>query len=89
MAAALRLVGTCHLRGQAHRQATLALILAERGELEQAASTAKSMPDCTKGMESERLAERIESVTAALSTYDTQPVKAFVARARQQAGIPL
>ncbi|MGN9840860.1 hypothetical protein ACTMTI_22330 [Nonomuraea sp. H19] len=71
------------------RQATLALILPERGELEQAASTAESMLDCTVGMESERLAERIESVATALSAYDTQPVKAFVARARQQAGIPL
>jgi len=86
---ALRLAGTCHLRGQAHRQATFALILAERGELEQAASTAESMLDCTEGMESERLAERIKSVTTALSAYDTQQVKAFVARARQQAGIPL
>ncbi|MEV1242365.1 transcriptional regulator [Nonomuraea sp. NPDC049750] len=86
---ALRSASTCHLRGQAHRQATLALILAERGELEQAASTTESMLDCTEGMESERLAERIESVTTALSAYDTQPVKVFVARARQQAGIPL
>lgn len=86
---ALRLASTCHLRGQAHRQATLALILAERGELEQAASTAESMLDCTEDMESKRLAERIGSVMTALSAYETQPVKAFVARARQQAGIPL
>ncbi|MGW6501819.1 hypothetical protein [Nonomuraea angiospora] len=40
-------------------------------------------------MESERLAERIETVTTALSAHDTQFVKAFVARARQQADIPL
>ncbi|MFI7125596.1 hypothetical protein ACIBQ1_07865 [Nonomuraea sp. NPDC050153] len=47
------------------------------------------MLDCTAGMESERLTERIEAVTTALSGYDTQFVKAFLARARQQADIPL
>ncbi|MGP3958664.1 hypothetical protein ACTWPT_21855 [Nonomuraea sp. 3N208] len=47
------------------------------------------MLDCTEGMESERLAERIEWVITALSADDTPPVKAFVARPRQQAGIPL
>ncbi|MFI7227580.1 transcriptional regulator [Nonomuraea angiospora] len=86
---ALRLAGSCHLRGRAHRLATLALVLAERGQLEQAVSIAERMLDCTAGMESERLAERIEAVTRALSAYDTQFVKAYVARARQQADIPL
>ncbi|AQZ68821.1 putative transcriptional regulator [[Actinomadura] parvosata subsp. kistnae] len=86
---ALRLAGTCHLRGQAHRLATLALILAESDELEQAAATAESMLDRTEGMESERLAERIESVTTVLGAHDTRPVKDFVARARQQTGLPL
>ncbi|MFI6734307.1 hypothetical protein ACIBI9_15365 [Nonomuraea sp. NPDC050451] len=85
----LRLADSCHLRGQAHRLATLALILAERGELKQATSTAERMLDCTAGMESERLAERIEAATTALNASDTQFVKAFVARARQQADIPL
>ncbi|GAA3216104.1 hypothetical protein GCM10020216_023670 [Nonomuraea helvata] len=48
---ALRLADACHLRGQAHRLATLALILSERGELEQAASIAESMLNCTAGMD--------------------------------------
>ncbi|MEU6781133.1 hypothetical protein ABZ912_18185 [Nonomuraea angiospora] len=86
---ALRLADSCHLRGRAHRLATLALILAERGELEQATSTAERMLDCTAGMESERLAKRIEAVTMVLSAHDTQFVKAFASRARQQADIPL
>jgi hypothetical protein len=36
-----------------------------------------------------RAASRGESVTTALSAYDTRLVKEFVARARQQQGIPL
>ncbi|MFG6191018.1 hypothetical protein [Nonomuraea sp. JJY05] len=47
------------------------------------------MLDRAAGMESERLAERIVAVTTALSAYDTQFVKAFVARARQQTDTPL
>ncbi|WP_240197730.1 hypothetical protein [Nonomuraea lactucae] len=86
---ALRSADGCHLRGQTHRLATLALVLAGRGELDQAAATAEFMLDRAEGMESERIAERIGMVTAALRPFDTRPVREFLARAGQQARVPL
>lgn len=86
---ALRSADACHLRGQTHRLATLALVLTERGQLDQAAATAEAMLDRAQGMESERIAERIGAVTAALSTFDSRPVRDFLARARQRERVPL
>ncbi|MFE0150886.1 transcriptional regulator [Nonomuraea sp. NPDC059007] len=86
---ALRSADDCHLRGQAHRLATLALVLAERGELDRAAATAQTMLDRAEGMESERIAERIGSVATALRPFDTRSVRDFLARARHQSSVPL
>ncbi|MET8052458.1 transcriptional regulator [Streptosporangium sp. NPDC005286] len=86
---ALRSVDACHLRGQAHRLATLALVLAERGDADQAAATAEMMLERVEGMESERVAERVATVTAALRPFSTLTVREFLARAGQQARVPL
>ncbi|MFI6603009.1 transcriptional regulator [Nonomuraea sp. NPDC050536] len=86
---ALRSSDGCHLRGQTHRLATLALVLAERGELDQAAATAEIMLERAEGMESGRIAERIGTVAAALRAFDARPVREFLARAGQQARMPL
>ncbi|MFI6503485.1 transcriptional regulator [Nonomuraea typhae] len=86
---ALRSADDCHLRGQAHRLATLALVLADRGALDQAAATAETMLDRAEGMESDRIAGRIGTVVTALRPFDTRPVREFLARARHQPGVPL
>jgi tetratricopeptide (TPR) repeat protein len=86
---ALRSADACHLRGQAHRLATLALVLAERGDLDQAVATAETMLERVEGMESERIAERVATVTAVLRPFSTRAVREFLARAGQQARVPL
>jgi hypothetical protein len=82
---ALRSVDACHLRGQAHRLATLAFVLAERGDVDHAAATAETMLERVEGMESERVA----TVTAALRPFSTRTVREFLTRAGQQARVPL
>ncbi|GGK93515.1 transcriptional regulator [Planomonospora parontospora subsp. parontospora] len=86
---ALRAADTCHLRGQTHRLATLALVLAERGEPEQAVTTAETMLNRAQGMESGRIAERVATVADALRPFDARVVKEFLTRAHQQARVPL
>ena len=86
---ALRSADSCHLRGQTHRLATLAIVLAERRELDQAAATAEAMLDRAQGMESERIAERIDAVSAALRPFDSRPVRDFLTRARHHERVPL
>ncbi|MEU8267560.1 transcriptional regulator [Sphaerisporangium sp. NPDC049002] len=79
----------CHLRGQAHRLATLALILAERGDLEQAVAAGGRMLDRAVGMESGVMADRVVTVADALRPYDGRVVREFLTRVEQQAAIPL
>ncbi|MBB2909525.1 tetratricopeptide (TPR) repeat protein [Streptosporangium becharense] len=86
---ALRSVDVCHLRGQTHRLATLALVLAERGELDQAVTTAESMLERAQGMESERITERIGMVADALRPFDACVVREFLTRAHRQTRVPL
>ncbi|MDP9847569.1 hypothetical protein [Streptosporangium lutulentum] len=86
---ALRSADTCHLRGQTHRLATLALILTERGDLDHAVITAETMLDRAQGMESERIAERVAMVADALRPFEARVVGEFLTRAHQQARVPL
>ena len=55
------------MRGQVHRYATLAMVLAARGEIEQAADTALQMLDRAQGMESRRIRDRTLAVSEAIS----------------------
>ncbi len=72
-----------HTRGQAHRLATFAHILAQRGEAEHAAAVGEQMLDRAAGMESGRIAERVRDLVDALSRYDTRAVRDLRARAAQ------
>jgi hypothetical protein len=72
-AESVRTAGGTHLRGQVHRHATLALILAQRGEVEQALVAATAMLDIAAGMESGRLRDRITSVAQALRPHAKVP----------------
>lgn len=51
---ALRIGEACHLRSQMHRFATLAMVLADRGQAEESAHAAGQMLDRARGMESGR-----------------------------------
>jgi tetratricopeptide (TPR) repeat protein len=86
---ALRTADTCHLRGQTHRLATFALVLAERGDVDRAVSTAETMLDRAQGMESERITERVSTVVAALKPFDSRVVRELLPRAERQARLSL
>ncbi|QXJ26457.1 transcriptional regulator [Actinomadura graeca] len=73
-----------HLRGQAHRLATLAHVQGERGNAEGAAATGHRMLDLTEGMESGRIHDRVTGLARALAPYDTSDVRAFRGRAQLQ-----
>jgi len=61
-----------HLRGQIHRYAGLALILAARGDVDRSAHAAGQMLDRAVGMESGRIRDRVNSVIGALRPHHTQ-----------------
>lgn len=63
---ALNTADQCHVRGQVHRYATLAMVLAARGEIEQGADTALQMLDRAQGMESRRIRDHILAVSEAI-----------------------
>lgn len=73
-----------HLRGQAHRLATLAQVQGERGNAEEAAATGQQMLDRTEGMESGRIHDRVTGLARALAPYDTREVREFRERAALQ-----
>jgi hypothetical protein len=82
---AVSTAGQCHLRGQAHRLATLAIVLAARGEAEHAAAVAARMLDHAQGMESRRIRDRAKSVTAAiLACGDTMVTRELADRVDRQ-----
>ncbi|MCP9947302.1 transcriptional regulator [Actinomadura madurae] len=76
--------GGTHLRGQAHRLATLAQVQGERGDAEIAAATGQQMLDRTEGMESGRIHDRVTGLVRALAPYDTAAVREFRERAELQ-----
>jgi hypothetical protein len=59
--------GHSHVRGQVHRLATLATILAGQGDADAAAGIAGQMLDKAVGMESCRIQDRIVAVRAAVT----------------------
>ncbi|WP_433463220.1 hypothetical protein [Spirillospora sp. CA-128828] len=73
-----------HLRGQAHRLATLAQVQEDRGNAEIAAATGQQMLDRTEGMESGRIHDRVTGLVRALAPYDTADVRTFCERAELQ-----
>lgn len=77
----VRTASGTHLRGQAHRLATLAQVQGERGNAEAAAATGQQMLDRTEGMESGRIHDRVIGLARALACYDTGDVRAFRERA--------
>lgn len=65
----VRTAGASHLRGRVHRYAGLALIHAERGEIDQSARVAALMLDHAQGMESARIRDRVDSVVSVLRPH--------------------
>ena len=87
---ALSTAGSSHLRGQVHRFATLAMVLAARGEAEEAARVAHHMLDRVQGMESNRLRERVLAVCGVIRVQgDGIAAREFVERAQEQLSIPI
>lgn len=80
----LRTGDATHLRGQAHRLATLAQVQGERGNADEAASTGQLMLDKTEGMESGRIHDRVTGLARTLARYDTSEVRDFRERAAFQ-----
>lgn len=86
---ALRTADLCHLRSQVHRHGTLAMILAGRGEVEQAAAAAVRMLERARGMESRRVRERVLAVSGAIAAHgDSMAAREFAERARDQFSVP-
>jgi len=79
---AVRTADATHIRGQVHRHAGLALALAERGDIDEAAAAAHRMLDCATGMESGRIRDRIGTVVETLARHDTPIVVDLVDRAQ-------
>jgi hypothetical protein len=66
---AVRTANDSHLRGRVHRHACLALVLAERGEIDRSAHLAEMMLDQAIGMESARITDRVNAVMRTLRPY--------------------
>lgn len=78
----VRTASVTHLRGQVHRYAGLALILATRGDLDRSVHVAGHMLDRAEGMESGRIHDRIAHVARVLRPHTAEPnVAAFLERA--------
>ncbi len=87
---ALNAAERCHLRSQVHRYATLAVILAERGEAEESTAVATKMLDKARGMESRRVRDRVMVVSKAIQAQgDSMAAREFTERARDQFSVPL
>ena len=79
----VRTAGSTHLRGQVHRYAGLALILAARGEVDRSVSIGQDMLVRLTGMESQRLTDRLGTVLTALEPYRSDAtVRDFLDQAR-------
>lgn len=80
----VRTATSTHLRGQVHRYAGLALVLAVRGDLDRTVHLADQMLDRAEGMESGRIHDRINQVVQALHPHAGEPiVAAFLERANE------
>jgi tetratricopeptide (TPR) repeat protein len=87
---AISISEACHLRSQMHRFATLAMILADRGQAEEGAHAAEQMLDRARGMESGRVRERVLAVSEAIRAQgDSIAVRDFAERVAEQFSVPL
>jgi tetratricopeptide (TPR) repeat protein len=87
---ALQSAEASHLRSQAHRFATLAMVLAARGEVAEAAGAARQMLGRVQGMESRRLCERVLAVCRAIRAQGDSIVSQELAeQARDQLALPM
>jgi hypothetical protein len=81
--------GHSHVRGQAHRLATLATILASQGDADAAAGIAGQMLDKAIGMESCRIADRIAAVRDAVTAVsDGAAARQLSERVDDVLGVP-
>ena len=82
--------GQSHVRGQVHRLATLATILAGQGDADAAAGIAGQMLDKAAGMESCRIADRIAAVRDAVTAVsDGAAARQLSERAGDVLGLPM
>jgi len=87
---ALSTADLSHLRSQVHRHATLAMVLAARGDAEAAAGAAYQMLDRAQGMESRRVRGRVMAVSGAIRALgDSITAREFAERARDQLAAPM
>ncbi|MGH3320365.1 MAG: transcriptional regulator [Streptosporangiaceae bacterium] len=87
---AVRTADTAHTRGRVHRLATLALVLAARGEVGRSAEAARRMLQHSEGMESCRIHDRLRAVVTELRPWRAEPnVSDLVERANTQLHVPL
>ncbi|WP_433057060.1 hypothetical protein [Dactylosporangium sp. CS-033363] len=78
----VRMAGGTHLRGRVHRYAGLALIVAQRGDVDQAVHVGTQMLEYAEGMESGRIRDRVAQVAGALRPHARVPAVAeFLERA--------
>jgi hypothetical protein len=79
-----------HLRGQVHRLATLATILARQGEADTATNIAGQMLDKAVGMESRRIQDRIVAVRDAITAVsDDRAARDLSERVEDVIGVPM
>lgn len=82
----VRTAGGSHLRAKVHRYAGLALIVAQRGDVDQAVQVGEHMLTYAEGMESGRIRDRVAQVAAALRPHAKVPTVAeFLDRANMDA----
>jgi hypothetical protein len=87
---ALSTADVCHLRSQVHRFATLAMVLAARGEPEAAAGAAHQMLDRAQGMESRRVRDRVKAVSREIRAQgDSIVARELADRAKDQLTAPI
>jgi hypothetical protein len=87
---ALRTAGTSHPRGQVHRFATLAMVLAAGRDAEATVTAAGQMLDRARGMESRRIRDRVVTVCQAIEAQGDSIVgREFAERARVQISMPM
>lgn len=78
-----------HARGRVHRMATLTTVDLDRGEVEQAASSANRMIDLAAGMESHHLRHRFEKLRSRFAHTGNATAREVAVRIEQALSIPL
>lgn len=78
-----------HDRGRVHRLAMLATIELRRGEADRAAATAIEMADRVRGMESQRLRDRLRAVRAELLGNGSAEAERAAERVEEALRVPL